>query len=413
MSTASPQSQPQFVDSASTSRLRSWLLGFRRVTASTAYIPEVDGFRFVALTCVLIFHLAGDVLRHSPPSYRLTLDEDWFFWLTQRLNFGVQLFFVVSGFVLALPFATRYLLQGPPVSLRRYLLRRVTRLEPPYIVALLLFFCLKLIGARGSAPTLLPHFWASVGYVHNLVYGVPSDINFVAWSLEIEVQFYLLAPLLTFLFFQPKRHWVRRTFLVFAMLFSAAIPLFLPPNERIGLSLLGQFPYFLAGILLADVYVVHRDTFQTRAWWGDVFAVGSGITVLLLLPNQTALTFLGPLVVFAGYFAVFKSRYVRRVLSLALIATIGGMCYSIYLLHNYVIACAGYLTEPLSSGWPFEARLLLQFVLLSPLVLGVSGVFFKLIEQPCMKPDWPLRTYRFVAKIVTPASPTEEMVTTK
>ena len=55
------------------------------------------------------------------------------------------------------------------------------------------------IAATGAARApLLPHLLASLGYVHNIVYGVPSTINVVAWSLEIEVQFYILAPALAF-----------------------------------------------------------------------------------------------------------------------------------------------------------------------------------------------------------------------
>ena len=54
-------------------------------------------------------------------------------------NYGVQLFFVISGFVLALPFASHYLCQTRAVSLRAYFLRRLTRLEPPYVLSMLLF----------------------------------------------------------------------------------------------------------------------------------------------------------------------------------------------------------------------------------------------------------------------------------
>src|SRR5580658_2370258 len=96
---------------------------FRRITSSVKYVPEIDGIRFVAILAVFIFHLAGDILRHSPPGYRDQLASNWVFWTTQRLNIGVQMFFVLSGFVLALPFATHYLRSGPPVSLKRYYLR--------------------------------------------------------------------------------------------------------------------------------------------------------------------------------------------------------------------------------------------------------------------------------------------------
>jgi peptidoglycan/LPS O-acetylase OafA/YrhL len=377
-------------------RVRRFFLGFRRITSSTVYLPEIDGLRFVAIACVFIFHLAGDILRHSPSDYRLSLQGDALFSLTQRLNFGVQLFFVVSGFVLALPFASQHLRGGPIVNLRRYFLRRVTRLEPPYVAALIFFFVSKVVASRGSIAALTPHLLASVGYVHNLVYSTPSDINFVAWSLEVEVQFYLLAPLLAYLLFLPRNPWARRSVTIAAIVAAAILPTLLPFDSRIGLSLLGQLSYFLAGILLADVYAM--GTFGKQAIWGDWLAIGAVIAILpLLVRNDGALLALfGPLMAFAACYAVFKSVFVCRVISIAPIASIGGMCYSIYLVHNYVIAAAGFVTERAAKHASFETRLLLQSVLLAPLVLLVSAVFYKLIEQPCMKPDWPLRAWRFL-----------------
>jgi peptidoglycan/LPS O-acetylase OafA/YrhL len=390
-------------------RFYRWLLGFRRITSSTQYIPEVDGLRFIALACVFIFHVAGDIIRHSQANYKALMLGDQIFWFTQRGNFGVQLFFVVSGFVLALPFAKHYLLHGKAISLRKYLARRVTRLEPPYVVALILFLALKILGSRGSVGTLLPHFWASLFYVHNLIYSTPSDINFVAWSLEIEVQFYLLAPVFAFLFFRTRRNWLRRAILVIAVFVSASIPIFLPADPRIGLSLLGQLPYFLAGVLLADVYAVDQQ--RSQRWWGDVVAVAAGLVIAVSLQNAWVLAFVGPIAVFTAYLGALRSLFVRRFLSLGFIATIGGMCYSIYLLHNYIIACAGYVTEPLSSGWSFESRLALQCLLLAPLVLVGSGVFFKLIEQPCMRPDWPVRAIRSLRRVLASTTAADRVQT--
>jgi peptidoglycan/LPS O-acetylase OafA/YrhL len=119
---------------------------------------------------------------------------------------GVNLFYVISGFILGVPFAEHRLLGQPPVSLPRYFLRRLTRLEPPYVLNLLI--CAALLLATGSSIAgLLPHFAASAFYVHNLWYGEQSLINPVAWSLEIEVQFYCLAPLLAVLFSIRSRFW--------------------------------------------------------------------------------------------------------------------------------------------------------------------------------------------------------------
>src|ERR1700682_3955677 len=97
------------------------MIRLRRITTSLAYRPEIDGIRFIAIFSVIIYHLAGDVLKHSPAGYDSS--PHWLLRFTQNLNFGVQLFFVLSGYVLALPFAEHFLGGQPPRSLKSYLLR--------------------------------------------------------------------------------------------------------------------------------------------------------------------------------------------------------------------------------------------------------------------------------------------------
>src|SRR5437764_13088977 len=103
--------------------LRGWLAGFRRITTTGNYIPEIDGLRFIAILAVVLHHVA---------LYVTTLDNrpEGIFELGTR---GVELFFAISGFVLAAPFAAQYLCDGPRVRLGQYLLRRFTRLEATYL----------------------------------------------------------------------------------------------------------------------------------------------------------------------------------------------------------------------------------------------------------------------------------------
>ena len=60
------------------------------------------------------------------------------------------MFFVISGFVLGMPFCKRTLADGPPVNLGRYFLRRLTRLEPPYAISLLIFFATMPLFGKNS-----------------------------------------------------------------------------------------------------------------------------------------------------------------------------------------------------------------------------------------------------------------------
>jgi hypothetical protein len=50
---------------------------------------------------------------------------------------------------------------------------------------------------------------------------------------------------------------------------------------------------------------------------------------------------------------------------------------------------------------PFTLRLLIQFVLITPLVLAVSALYFRWVERPCMRPDWPRRLWAAFARLRT------------
>jgi peptidoglycan/LPS O-acetylase OafA/YrhL len=103
-----------------------------------------------------------------------------------------------------------------------------------------------------------------------------------------------------------------------------------------------------------------------------------------------------PWLILALYLAVFYGPSSNRAFATVWVASIGGMCYSIYLLHNYAIASLGFLTERVGQTLPFAARFGIQLLLMTPIVLIISIGFYLLIEQPCMRSDWPARLKAFL-----------------
>ena len=363
---------------------------FRRITSSGDYIGEIDGLRFVAILFVYLYHLFGDILKHSPDVYKEPLKTSIFFVLALNLRIGVQLFFVISGFILALPFASHYLSGTRPIQTGKYFLRRLTRLEPPYVLSMLLFFVLKLAAARGSASELLPHLAASLAYLHNAIFGGPSVISIVAWSLEIEIQFYLLAPILATVFL-IRSVAGRRLLLAMACLgFSVADALW-GQNPLLRLSLLGSAQYFLVGFLLADFFV-SCGRIRKGDWRWDMAALAGWPGLAMVLVSQGPWSrLLIPWLALLLYQSAFHGVWMNRLFNNLWLTTIGGMCYSIYLLHNYAISILGTYTESIGATAPVVRRLLLQFSLITPIVLGVCAIYFVLIEKPFMQPDWPQR----------------------
>jgi peptidoglycan/LPS O-acetylase OafA/YrhL len=361
---------------------RLWSALSRR-TSGGRFIAEIDGLRFVAIAWVLLYHVRS--LRGPDVAFPLHV-------VTASGHFGVELFFMVSGFVLALPFAKAHLNQAPAPSLKWYFARRLTRLEPPYLVALGSFFVLKQLVNGASGHELLPHLLASSLYSHNLAYGYESTISIVTWSLEVEVQFYILAPLLGRLF-AIRSVVSRRAALTVAASCASVCAAFVNPEEapRYFLSLSGFIQFFLFGFLLADVYLVDwaGRSPRTSALWDAVgLAAFAALCPLVFYAYADAPgRVVAPLLTFVFGVAAFKGRALAWLFTRPAIFTIGGMCYSIYLWHSLPLHAVEHGMNGLGlSGWP---RIALETALGMLGVLALSTLVFVLIERPCMDKRWP------------------------
>lgn len=373
-----------------------FLSHFSRVTSSGRFIPEIDGFRFIAIASVFLFHLTGQMSVKSRHFTAADTAHDWLAGFTGHGDHGVPLFFVISGFILGLPFAVQHLLGGRPVNIREFYFRRLTRLEPPYILALLLLSAALLLVKVDTFRHLLPHLIASIFYLHNLAFGQMSTVDGVAWSLEVEIQFYLLAPLLALLFtvrdVRARRGLlvglsVLATALQYRFFFEDGSGLFLSPQLILSLAYFIQ--YFLVGFLLADIYVTDWRQKPERHWRWDIAAAVTAALLLLTSKSMVVSHLVLPWLALALYVSVFRSVLANAVLTNRWLTTIGGMCYSIYLLHFPIISLVYRHTQSLMITRLFWPNLLLQFLIVGPVAVMISALFFIAVEKPCMRKDWP------------------------
>ncbi len=373
-------------------RYRASLQHFARVTSTGRYLPEIDGLRFIAIGSVLLFHLRAYVGAKSPIAWQTPLDQDPIASALLHLDRGVPVFFAISGFVLSLPFASARLRGGALVPIKSYLLRRLTRLEPPYLLSVFAFAAL-LVATKPAvlARDIAPHVVASMFYVHNALYQAPSLVNVVYWSLEVEVQFYLLAPLFGAVFLVRPRAVRRSLVALLATLAEVAKLLLLEHWAMVKLTLLGSLPCFLVGVLLADVYVDDWNEAPTRHVAFDIVSVVAWSLLLLVTYDDRAERFLFPILLFIAFAGSLRSVHVRSILTTAEVTALGGMCYSIYLIHYQLISLVGRFAVNVHVGRTFASNLILQCFLTGVPVLALSSVYFILIEKPCMRRDWPAR----------------------
>lgn len=362
-----------------------WLSHFSRVTTGRPLLPEVDGLRCLAIVAVVLFHIDAALVEAHP--VRMTGDtiSVWIHQVCRRGTIGVPLFFAISGFILMLPFARHHAGIGEPVSLKAYFLRRLTRLEPPYVICMVVLFAMRAWHFKQPFSESAPHLAASLAYLHNVIYGRPSVINEVAWSLEVEVQFYCIAPLLALAFRWPAP--VRRLALIAVAVAGCAMTRTDLDRYR---SLLTSIQFFTVGALCADVYTNGGSARRPSPAFDLLFAIGLAIPLVFAPPAQWSLwPFIAPLAVAAMLVGTLWSVGARRFFQIPLVFVTGGMCYTIYLWHSILWSFLWHRTQSIGRGFAYGPYLALQAALILPCLLVACGLLFRCLERPFMRRDWP------------------------
>ena len=103
------------------------MIKLTRYTSTGKFYPEIDGLRFFAILPVVLDH-ASAVYNENVTDITSILNSSYD-WLFKAGDLGVQLFFVISGYILGNGFYRAALANKKP-NLRNYYFRRLTRLEP-------------------------------------------------------------------------------------------------------------------------------------------------------------------------------------------------------------------------------------------------------------------------------------------
>jgi peptidoglycan/LPS O-acetylase OafA/YrhL len=365
------------------------------VTSSGRFIPEVDGLRFLAIAAVILHHITASYIETTQRFGAIDVPRQWWEVFPKATtiavgyagHFGVHLFFAISGFILALPYVDVYRKGRPRPRLSSYFLRRLVRLEPPFMINILVAFAM-IYCTNAGWPEFVPHLIPSLLYLHGPLFGQASWINGVAWSLEVEVQFYLVMPLLAYLL-APSSAALRRGGLLVLMLglaYAAQHAITRDTLPRLHLSLASQLQFFLAGFLLADLYEARSPKpFRRHVGW-DLLAAAAGAAIYFILTKRYGLYWLTSALVVALYAGLFHGAIGHAFLRNPFVVAIGGMCYTIYLYHFLIIDLLAPHTMSLSSpDVPLPIDFLLQCATLIPVILLVSTGLFLAIEKPFMQ----------------------------
>ncbi|MBL0740374.1 acyltransferase family protein [Chryseolinea lacunae] len=364
----------------------------KRITTGTELIREIDGLRFIAIFTVLIQHLHERFVRNTVIQFATPVEDNVLAFVATRGFVGVYVFFIISGFILCLPFAAKRMAGATEMKLKNYYVRRLTRLEPPYIIWMSIMFVAFIFFKHQSFTEYLPHYFANLTYTHGLIYQGWSLINPATWTLEVEVQFYVLAPFMAWGFFSIKNKVVRRaTMVAFIFVFMVVQQYFEFFRLPWYLTVLGYLHYFLTGFIITDIYLCDWKVRPRRNTIYDFVALAALVIVIMIWDWE--FNFVDRLaeavLFFVFFYAVFRGNYANRFVTNRWIMSIGGMCYTIYLLHLPLAEFLMILTRKLQITNYYEVNILVQALIFLPLVFVVSVISFLLFEKPFMNKDWP------------------------
>ena len=309
---------------------------------------------------------------------------------------GVEVFFVLSGFVLA-PQIVGWVIAKPWRNLGVFLARRWMRTIPPYVAALAVVALMT--GKFLTADTLRYLF-----YVENLVGSANvTDYYPVAWSLAVEEWFYILFAPLMFLVGRFIGRSDRRFEVAFAALFLVAVSVlraFATPHNwdldvrratvfRVDSIVWGYLLYLALEKQPLLTLKTAREQ-RTLAALGAALGLSTALEFAVTLgaingsviaqqafPYSSALFGMAAVGFFREADQLFKGRVVR-----AVSFYLGRISYSAYLFHIVIVIAL----KPKISDWPLLAQLALYVALIS----AFSTIFWRGFERPILaaRPDY-------------------------
>jgi peptidoglycan/LPS O-acetylase OafA/YrhL len=146
-------------------------------------LPALEAFRGIAAVMIVVTHV-GFVSGAGQAG-------PWAGWLS-RLDFGVTLFFLLSGFLLFRPFVRAAYGRHPPVAVRSYLRRRVLRIYPAFLLVVVADYLIMPEARQARGSLWIQTIFLVQNYGTNFLHQIPGLVQ--TWSLVIEVSFYLCLP---------------------------------------------------------------------------------------------------------------------------------------------------------------------------------------------------------------------------
>lgn len=343
------------------------------------YLPALTGLRGIAAWWVVLYHFSDPLVGLAP---------SWFYAWVKQGYLAVDLFFVLSGYVIYLTSA-KGLQSVTWLSVTRFWINRLIRIYPLHLVVMLLYLSNPLAlwlfsdSGVGAGRYDWSYYFASLLLVQN--WGLFADLqwNIPAWSISTEFAAYLIAPVFIGFFLRSER--ASRPLLLIGMLAGAAGVALLfnaEGKKSVGdaiptLGVARCVLEFWMGLCLGAFCGQSRHTSTAGDW------ARSGLIALLLIlfvtfvirgvPNYWYVPATFATLIFL---LVHGDVVFTRLLSVSWVHYLGMVSYSTYLIHYFVKDWVKFLSDTVGV-YQLAAYLLA--------CAAASVVLYRWVEEPARR----------------------------
>lgn len=317
----------------------------------------------------------------------------------------VDLMLLLSGFLLMLGF-----LSGRSRRIGSFYVARAARILPSYLLCILIMLLLTFLlpdNAYSSARHLWTDLLSHLSFTHNFFPESYSftKLNGALWTLAVEVQFYLIFPLLARAF-EKKPALTYACMVVFAFVSRYLIATQLSDTSIYVNRLSAMLDVYANGMLAADLYqrLSRRPQRTADAWLSTLIAIACAAGVYLILSRQLTrsggenlrmgqLLWRYPLSLLGSLFLISGSRAVRGfrlLLSNRLVRFLSGISFNFYIWHQFIAVQLKKLRIPPYTGTtpnqdgqqPWQSQYTLC-CFAAALILSLLITY--LVEKPCAR----------------------------
>lgn len=334
------------------------------------FFPALTGYRAIAAWMIFVYHFMPF---KNPALPKLIKQVTWEF------HIGVDMFFVLSGFLITYRYFNDY-----PIHFKKYMVNRVARIYPMYFLLTIAVFAVWYFQNQSWNSVKTYEFITSITMSKALfkafiLEGIPQG-----WTLTLEEMFYFTAPLY-FILIRKWKGWLFTLPLIIFGIFAGLKVLSNVPENTYGFLQTHIHAYiieFFAGIGLG--YLMLKKKFSTSIKWTTWF--GLGVIAFYLFTRHYAanifdlksdfgrfaeMTFLSifgiaPLL----WGLIHEKTIVQKILSTKWFVLLGKSSYIFYLIHKGFIP--NYIYEYISENK----------VVIFALLNIISVLMFKYLEEP-------------------------------